>query len=93
MLNSWECEVRGMRKKELLGMHQLLHLVADHLSDTEESFDCSDYNDLAVGPKSVHKPKGEHEEAVFALVDAVTTAVNDADDGSEGETRKAVVAK
>lgn len=64
-----------MKKKEIIATHQLVHLIAGHINETHEEFDCSEYNELPVGAKSLHKPKGEHEEAVSLLLDAITETI------------------
>lgn len=58
-----------MRKKELIHLHGLLVEVQKYC--TQEA-DLSEYESLGIGASSIYGRKDEHQEAVFALVKAIT---------------------
>lgn len=64
-----------MRKQESVHLHALQLEIARYLDDHPEMppVDLSEYNATEVGPSSVHRSKGDHEEAVVVL----TTAIRD----------------
>lgn len=66
-----------MRKQELIHMHGLLAEVANFCKDDSINVDIEEYKQLKIRATSVQRSKGSHEEAVFALTEAITTAVDD----------------
>lgn len=65
-----------MKKKELLATHMLLYEVSEFVNTVENTPDFSTYNEIDVGPKSVHRQKSAHEEAVFALLEDITNSID-----------------
>ena len=74
-----------MRKKELLATHALLHEVGEYINTTEQHVQFPKYDAVPIGPKSVHKQKRHHQEAVFALLDDITTQIDAAQSQDEAE--------
>lgn len=63
-----------MKKQELIHLHSLLAQVQQHYEAESESIVQHDeYTTLGVTPTSIHKSKGAHKDAVFALADGLTT--------------------
>lgn len=78
-----------MKKKELLHYHGLMCLVKDHIEHWEDDADFSTYEEsISVRPKQIHKPKGDHKEAVQTLVDEATDSINDGSDVKEKDGRE-----
>ena len=72
-----------MKKQELIHLHGLLAEVRKHHeARTGASIEYESYESLGVRPTSIHQSKTNHKEAVFALVDGITTDMR----RSEGET-------
>lgn len=75
-----------MRKQESVHLHALLLEIASHLDERPESppIDLGEYYDLGVGPSSIHRSKGAHEEAIQLLAGAVGASLRrEADQGQE----------
>ncbi|MBV0922602.1 UPF0058 family protein [Halomicroarcula limicola] len=63
-----------MKKQELIHLHGLLAQVQDHYeADTGSEVEHDEYAELGVKPTSIHKSKTDHKEAVFAIVDGITS--------------------
>jgi hypothetical protein len=61
-----------MRKQELVYVHGLLVCLRDcYEARTDESIDTPEYDAMAIRPTSIHRGKGDHEAAVFALSEAL----------------------
>ena len=62
-----------MKKNELVHLHSLFHLLKRHFVESgaidEEAFE--EYEDLPVRPQHVYKAKGQHQEGVQVLADAI----------------------
>jgi len=66
-----------MKKQELIHLHGLLAQVRDYYEATaDEEVGTDAYAEVGVQPTSIHKSKTEHKEAVFALADDVTDALD-----------------
>jgi len=66
-----------MKKQELIHLHGLLAQVRDYYEATAgEEVGTDAYEEVGVQPTSIHKSKTEHKEAVFALADDVTDALD-----------------
>ncbi|MFH5802267.1 UPF0058 family protein [Haladaptatus sp. CMAA 1911] len=62
-----------MKKQELIHIHGLLAEVQNQYETlSSHSTDCSEYEQLAVNPTSIHQSKTAHQEAIFALLDELT---------------------
>ncbi|MBX0294521.1 UPF0058 family protein [Haloarcula nitratireducens] len=63
-----------MKKQELIHLHGLLAQVQDHYeADTGSEVEHDEYAELGVKPTSIHKSKTDHKDAVFAIVDGITS--------------------
>lgn len=62
-----------MRKQESVHLHALLLEIARYLDDRPETppLDLSEYDALGVGPSSVHRSKGAHEDSVALLATTI----------------------
>lgn len=78
-----------MRKKELLATHALLHEVGEFVNTVEQDIEFPEYDAVPIGPKSVHEQKGQHQEAVFALLDDITTQIESTPTQDEPEKEDA----
>lgn len=58
-----------MRKQELIHLHALLAEVEEHCT---QGADFSEYESLGIGASSIYRRKDDHQEAVFALIEAIT---------------------
>ena len=62
-----------MNKRELIHLHGLLFEVARYCETTGDGrVDLRRYRTLGTRPTSVHHPKADHREALFALVRATS---------------------
>lgn len=67
-----------MRKQELVHVHGLLVEVAEHCEATDgTAAELPTYRSLETRPTSIHRSKSDHKDAVFALLDDVTSALHD----------------
>lgn len=68
-----------MKKQELIHYHSLLNELKKSVENqTGEDIDTSEYESLDVSPVSIHAGKSQHEDAVFALSEALAdVAVSD----------------
>jgi hypothetical protein len=67
-----------MKKQELIHLHGLLAQVQNHYEEqTGDTVDHDEYATLGVRPTSIHKSKTDHKAAVFALVDGITSEMED----------------
>jgi hypothetical protein len=64
-----------MRKQELIHLHGLLAAVSRHCEETGASVNYEEYDALDVQPTSIHRSKGDHQEAVLALAGGITDGV------------------
>jgi hypothetical protein len=63
-----------MKKQELIHLHGLLAQVENHYEkETGNEVTHDGYTTLGVQPTSIHKSKTDHKDAVFALVDGITS--------------------
>lgn len=71
-----------MNKSELIHIHELLNVIRKELGENDNLSDISkekrqkiyeDYMNSSVTPKSIHKSKNETKDALFSLLDAITT--------------------
>ncbi|WP_135363972.1 UPF0058 family protein [Halosimplex halophilum] len=87
-----------MRKRESLYLHALFALVRREFEEERElpagTFD--EYDGMAVTPTAVHRSKGAHERALFALSTELSAAAASATDdpdrprfGAEGSSQYA----
>lgn len=73
-----------MRKQELVHLHGLLAEVADyHESNADVAIELEEYRSLEIRPTSINRSKAAHQEAVFALADALTAGLYEAADQPE----------
>lgn len=62
-----------MKKQELIHLHGLLAEVKTHYeAQNDRTLDCTDYEATGVRPTSIHRSKGDHQEAVFKLSEKLT---------------------
>ena len=62
-----------MRKQELIHIHGLLEEVRDQYEErNNRSVDLSEYERIGIKPTSIHRLKIDHQEAIFALIYALT---------------------
>ena len=64
-----------MRKQALIHYHGLVDEIAQYCIAEGIELDLEGYNSIGTRPTSIHHAKGDHREAVFALVESVTAAV------------------
>lgn len=64
-----------MKKQELIHIHSLVGEVANYCIEGGSVLELDDYHQLGTRPTSIHLRKSEHKEAVFALTDAINSAV------------------
>lgn len=64
-----------VNKDELLAMHELLHLLKDHVQDERTTF--PRYDALGIHPHDTHRPAHEHEQAILLLAEALATTLKD----------------
>jgi hypothetical protein len=70
-----------MRKQELIHVHGLLGEVRDQCeTETADPIETPSYDELDTRPTSIHRSKADHREAVLALADDISTAVEAASD-------------
>ncbi|XGI84427.1 UPF0058 family protein [Halorutilales archaeon Cl-col2-1] len=75
-----------MQKDEVIHIHALLHETMEFLEKNDlASFDDSS---LDVRPTDVHKPKEEHEKAVFALGNQLADAMAEDEFSDIGRVRQ-----
>jgi hypothetical protein len=61
-----------MKKQELIHLHGLLEEVAEFCAEQSgATVDRERYQALGTRPTSIHRSKGDHKDAVFALSEAV----------------------
>ena len=67
-----------MRKQESVHLHALLVETAEYIDERARTppVDLGSYREMDVGPASVHRSKGDHEEAVLALASAVARSLD-----------------
>lgn len=71
-----------MNKQELVHLHSLLHEVKvdienrNEIDELETELPTSAYADVNVEPNAIHKSQRDQEEAVTALLDDLTTAMD-----------------
>ncbi|WP_415380719.1 UPF0058 family protein [Halosimplex sp. TS25] len=74
-----------MRKRESLYLHALLALVRDEFEHNRDlptdAFD--EYEAMDVRPTGIHRSKGAHQRAVFALAPELSALADRATDGDE----------
>lgn len=58
-----------MRKQELIHLHGLFEEVSEYWP---QEVDLTEYESLGVGASMIDRRKHEHEQAIFALADAIT---------------------
>jgi len=68
-----------MQKEELITTHMLLFEVSKFVTTFEDDVTFEAYNNLSIGPKSVHRQKDDHEQAVFTLLDCINKSLNGPD--------------
>lgn len=67
-----------MRKQELIHLHGLLaEIEEEYETRSGKSLDLSSYESLGVDPTSIHRSKTAHKEAMFALTNELTDAMDD----------------
>jgi hypothetical protein len=67
-----------MKKQELIHLHGLLAQVEEHYEmETDCEVEHDEYTSLGVRPTSIHKSKTDHKAAVFALVDGITSTMEE----------------
>jgi len=68
-----------MKKREIIYLHGLLGEVQRHIERRESlpPQDFEAYREYGVGPTAIHRTKGEHEEAVRLLLDALVGGLDD----------------
>lgn len=66
-----------MQKDELIATHMLLFEVSEFVTTFEDDVDFEAYNNMSIGPKSVHQQKADHEQAVFTLLDCINNSITD----------------
>jgi hypothetical protein len=67
-----------MKKQELIHLHGLLAQVEEHYEmETGCEVEHDEYTSLGVRPTSIHKSKTDHKAAVFALVDGITSTMEE----------------
>ena len=66
-----------MQKQQLVHVHGLLAAVRRHCVDAGLDIDCSRYDSLGTDESSLHRDKDAHRMAVFALAEAITTALDE----------------
>ena len=67
-----------MKKQELIHLHGLLAQVQNYYeAESGATVEHDEYAELGVKPTSIHKSKTDHKEAVFAIVDGITSAMAD----------------
>lgn len=63
-----------MKKMELLYTHGLLVQTRKYIEEKNDvTISADEYDELDASPTGIHLQKGDHEEAVFALADALAT--------------------
>lgn len=68
----------AMKKQELVHIHGLLKEVENHYElDNGEVIEHDQYSELGVQPTSLHRSKSDHKNAVFALANSITTAIEE----------------
>ena len=85
-----------MRKKELLYLHSLLHMLKRHAEAEYEVSEVAfeEYESLGITPQQVYKRKSEHQEAVMILSKLLVSEFEEeSDEGSSVEHRDAVPAE
>lgn len=79
-----------MRKQELIHLHALCLLLRERLEERlpleQEAF--AGYDDRHLDPTAVHRRKAEHHDAVLTLLDDLTTALPESNQGSDDEHRE-----
>lgn len=71
-----------MKKQELIHLHSLLAQTGDHYeSRTGDTIDRERYAAIGTRPTSIHNSKGKHKDAVFALIEDITSEM----EGDESE--------
>mgnify|MGYP000504061241 CR=1 FL=1 len=65
-----------MKKQELIHLHGLLAEVGNHYEEhVGATLDLTEYEAKGVRPTSIHRSKTDHKDAVFALIDGITSEV------------------
>ncbi|WP_433630500.1 UPF0058 family protein [Halomicrococcus sp. NG-SE-24] len=67
-----------MKKQELIHLHGLLaEIHEEYETQHREPLDISSYKSTGVKPTSIHRSKTAHKEALFALAEDLTDAMED----------------
>jgi len=67
-----------MKKQELIHLHGLLAQVQNHYEQqTGNEVTHDEYTTLGVQSTSIHKSKTDHKDAVFALVNGITSEIGE----------------
>lgn len=80
-----------MKKREIIYLHGLLGEIRRHLDSREDvpGDPFERYEEYGVGPTSIHRTKGEHQEAVSRLLDGLVAALGE--DRTSGSAEEASV--
>lgn len=76
-----------MKKQELVHLHSLLAEVARYCQAEGVALDLSTYHEQDTHPMAISDAKDDHEAAVLALADGITTGMRDETSGDEKTTR------
>ena len=69
-----------MKKQELIHLHGLLAEVGNYYeAEHRTEVDLDEYESLGVRPTSIHKSKTDHKAAVFAMANAITSEMTEAE--------------
>ncbi|WP_128475973.1 MULTISPECIES: UPF0058 family protein [Halorussus] len=69
-----------MKKQELIHLHGLLAEVGNYFeAENSTEIDFDEYESLGVRPTSIHKSKTDHKAAVFAMANAITSEMTEAE--------------
>ncbi|WP_049996265.1 UPF0058 family protein [Halococcus sediminicola] len=84
-----------MKKKEILQIHSLLHILQQHaIAEYEvdgEAFE--EYESLDITPYQVYERKEEHKEAVFALSESIIGTLEEDSGGHDDDRTEPIAAK
>ena len=69
-----------MKKQELIHLHGLLAEVGNYYEEEHSAqINLDEYDSLGVRPTSIHKSKTDHKAAVFAMANAITSEMSEAE--------------
>lgn len=74
-----------MRKQELVHLHTLLGEIANYWEEEGVRLELAEYHAQDTHPMAISRSKDEHETAVLALADDLTTSVTHETDGDSDE--------